>query len=35
MKPITTMRLRFIEEKTPNAQRRKPNAQPSELSVER
>jgi len=35
MKPITTMRLRFIEEKTSNVQRPTPSIQPSELKIER
>jgi hypothetical protein len=34
MNPITTMRLRFIAEKTSNVQRPIPNAQLSPLSVE-
>ena len=34
-KPITAMRFRFIEEKTPNVQPPTPKIQPSELSVER
>jgi hypothetical protein len=33
--PITTIRLRFIRKKTPNAQRRTPNIEQKEFGVER